>query len=93
MSKCYSWSTIVLKESSYLYFSDELSCRSLHSLHLLIDGDLLVADVMVSTSMADIYMLVLILWVPLDFLNDIIIRLCHLFGIGLLLFWVQPSDR
>jgi hypothetical protein len=51
----------VIKESSYLYFSDESSCRLLHSLRLLIDGDLLVADVMVSTFTADVYMLTPIL--------------------------------
>jgi hypothetical protein len=75
----------VLKESSYLYFSDEPFCRSLHSLRLLVDGDLLVADVMVSTSTADIYMLALVLWVPLDFLYDVVVRLYHLLGTGLLL--------
>jgi hypothetical protein len=79
---------IVLKESSYLYFSDESFCHPLHSLRLLIDGDLLVADIMVSISMADIYMLVPVLWVPLDFLDDVIIRLCRPLGIGLLLLWV-----
>jgi hypothetical protein len=74
----------VIKESSYLYFSDESSCRPFHSLHLLINGDL-VADVMVSTFMVDVYMLTPILWVPLDFLDDVVIRLCRLLGIGLLL--------
>jgi hypothetical protein len=74
----------VIKESPYLYFSNESSCRPLHSLRLLIDGDLLMADVMVSTFMADVYMLTPILWVPLDFLNDVIIRLCRLLGTGLL---------
>jgi hypothetical protein len=44
-----------------------------------------VADVMVSTFTADVYMLTPILSVPLDFLDDIIIRLCRLLGIGLLL--------
>jgi hypothetical protein len=39
---------------------------------------------MVSTFMADVYMLTPILWVPLDFLNDVIIRLCRLLGTGLL---------
>jgi hypothetical protein len=83
----------VIEESSYLYFSDESSCLSLHSCHLLIDGDLLVADVMVSTFMADVYMLTPVLWVPLDFLDDIVIRLCDLFGTGLLSPLVQLSDR
>jgi hypothetical protein len=72
----------MIKESSYLYFSDESSCRSLHSLHLLIDGDLLVVDVMVSTFMADVHVLLAVLWVPLDFLDDIIIRLRCLLGTG-----------
>jgi hypothetical protein len=84
VSTCYDWSTIVLKDSSYLYFSDESFCHPLHSLRLLVNGDLLVADVMVSTSTADIYMLAPILWVPLDFLDDVIIRLCRLLGTGLL---------
>jgi hypothetical protein len=78
----------VLKESSYLYFSDESFCHLLHSLRLLIDGDLLVADIMVSTSMADIYLLVPVLWVPLDFLVDVIISLCRPLGTDLLLLWV-----
>jgi hypothetical protein len=81
----------VIKESSYLYFFDESSCRPLHSLRLLIDGDLLVADVMVSTFTADVYMLTPVLWVPLDFLDDIIIRLHHLLGTGLLLLLAQPG--
>jgi hypothetical protein len=61
----------VIKESSYLYSSYESSCRPLHSLRLLIDGDLLVADVMVSTFASDVYMLTPVLWVPLDFLDDL----------------------
>jgi hypothetical protein len=79
----------VIKES-YLYFSNESSCRPLHSLCLLIDGDLLVADVMVSTFMADVHVLPPVLWVPLDFLDDVIIRLRHLLGTGppLLLAWL-----
>jgi hypothetical protein len=72
----------VIKESSYLYFSDESSCRPLHSLHLLIDGDLLVADVMVSMFTADIHMLPPVLWVPLDFFDDVIIKLSCLICIG-----------
>jgi hypothetical protein len=36
------WSTIVIEEYTYLYLPDESSHRSLHSLCLLIDGDLLV---------------------------------------------------
>jgi hypothetical protein len=76
-----------------LYFSDESSCRPLHSLRLLIDGDLLVVDVMVSMFMADVYMLTPILWVLLDFLDDIIIRLSRLLGTGLLSILVQPGDR
>jgi hypothetical protein len=83
----------VIKESSYLYFSDESSCCPLQSLRLLIDGDLLVADVMVSTFTADVYMLTPVLWVPLDFLNDVIIRLCRLLGTGLLSLLVQTGDR
>jgi hypothetical protein len=78
----------MIRESSYLYFFDKSSCRPLHFRHLLIDGDLLVADVMVSTFMADVYMLTHVLWVPLDFLDDIIIRLCRLLGTGLLLLLV-----
>jgi hypothetical protein len=73
---------IVLKEFSYLYFFDESFGRPLHSLRLLVDGDLLVADVMVSTSTADIYMLVPVLWVPLYFLDDVVIRLCCLLSTG-----------
>jgi uncharacterized circularly permuted ATP-grasp superfamily protein len=85
VSTCYGWSTIVLKDSSYLYFFDESFCHPLHSLRLLVDGDLLVADVMVSMSTADIYMLVPVLWVPLDFLDDVVITLCSLLGTGLLM--------
>jgi hypothetical protein len=84
---------IVIKESSYLYFSDESSCRPLHSLRLLIDGDLLVVDVMVSTFTVDVYMLTPVLWVPLDFLDDVIPRLCQLLSTGLLSLLVQPGDR
>jgi hypothetical protein len=69
-------------EYTYLYFSDEPSCCPIHSLRLLIDGDLFVADIVVST--VDIYVLSPILWVPLDFLDDVIIRLCRLLGTGLL---------
>jgi hypothetical protein len=80
-----NWSTTVIEEYAYLYLPDESSCRSLHSLCLLIDGDLLVADVMVSTFMADVYMLTPILWVPLDFLDDVVISLRCLLSTGLLL--------
>jgi hypothetical protein len=52
-----------------------------------------VADVMVSTSMADIYMLVPILWVPLDFLDDVIVRLRRLLGISPALLLIAPGDR
>jgi hypothetical protein len=86
-----NWSTIMIEEYTYLYLPDESSCCSLHSLRLLIDGDLLVADVMVSTFMEDVYMLTPILWVPLDFLDDIIIRLCCLLSTGLLLLLAQPD--
>jgi hypothetical protein len=34
--------------------------------------------------MADVYVLSPVLWVPLDFLDDVIIRLCRLLGTGLL---------
>jgi hypothetical protein len=85
MTTYLNWSTTVIKEYAYLYFSDESSCCSLHSLCLFVDGDLLVADVMVSTFTADVYMLTPILSVPLDFLDDVIIRLRRLLGIGLLL--------
>jgi hypothetical protein len=71
-------------EYTYLYFSDEPSCCPLHSIHLLIDGDLFVADIVVSTFMAEVYVLSPILWVPLDFLDDIVIRLCRLLDTGLL---------
>jgi hypothetical protein len=68
----------MIKEYAYLYFPDEPSSCSLHSLHLLIDGDLLVADIMVSTFTANVYMLPSVLWVPLDFFDDIIIGLSRL---------------
>jgi hypothetical protein len=48
---------------------------------------------MVSTFMEDVYMLTPILWVPPDFLNDIVIKLCRLLGTGLLSLLVQPDDR
>jgi hypothetical protein len=88
-----NWSTTVIEEYAYLYLPDESSCYSLHSLRLLIDGDLLVANVMVSMFMADVYMLTPVFWVPLDFLNDIVIRLRHLLGTGLLLLLAQPGGR
>jgi hypothetical protein len=77
-------SITVLTEYTYLYFSDEPSCFPLHSIHLLIDGDLFVADIVVSTFMSDVYVLLPVLWVPLDFLDDVVIRLCRLLGTGLL---------
>jgi hypothetical protein len=43
----------VIKEYAYLYFPDESSCCSLHSLRLFVDGDLLVVDVMVPTFIAE----------------------------------------
>jgi hypothetical protein len=33
------------------------------------------------------------LWVPQDFLGNVIIRLRHLLGTGLLLLLVQPGGR
>jgi hypothetical protein len=45
----------------------------LHSLRLLVDGDLFVADIVVSTLTTDVYVLSPILWVPLDFLDDVIL--------------------
>jgi hypothetical protein len=77
-------SIIVLTEYTYLYFFDEPSCCPLHSIRLLVDGDLFVADIVVSTFTADVYVLSPVLWVPLDFLDDIIIRLCRLLDTGLL---------
>jgi hypothetical protein len=41
-------------EYTYLYFSDEPSCCSLHSLCLLVDGDLFMVDIVVSTLTADV---------------------------------------
>jgi hypothetical protein len=38
-------------------------------------------------------MLTPILWVPLDFLDDVIIGLCRLLGTGLPLLLVKPGDR
>jgi hypothetical protein len=43
-----------------------------------------VADIVVSTFMVDVYVLSPVLWVPMDFLDDIIIRLCRLLGTSLL---------
>jgi hypothetical protein len=45
-------------------------------------------DLIVSTSTTDVYMLAPVLWVPLDFLDDIIIRLFPLLGTGLPLLLV-----
>jgi hypothetical protein len=67
-----------------MYFFDEPSCCLLHSLRLLVDGNLFMADIVVSTLTADVYVLSPILWVPLDFLDDVIVRLCRLLGTGLL---------
>jgi hypothetical protein len=78
----------VITEYTYLYFSDELSCCPLHSLRLLVDGDLFVADIVVSTLTADIYVLSPVLWVPLDFLDDVVIILCLLLGTSLLSLFV-----
>jgi hypothetical protein len=44
---------------------------------------------MVSTSTVDVYMLTPVLWVPMDFLDDVVIRLHRLLGIGLLLLLVR----
>jgi hypothetical protein len=79
---------IVLKGPSYMYFSDEMFCCPIHSLCLLVDGDLLITDIMVSTSTVDVYMLTPLLWVPMDFLDVVVIRLHRLLGIGLLLLLV-----
>jgi hypothetical protein len=38
-------------------------------------------------------MLTPVLWVPLDFLDDVIPRLCQLLSTGLLSLLVQPGDR
>jgi hypothetical protein len=78
-----NWSTTAIRECTYLYFPDESSCCSLHSLRLFVDGDLLVADVMVSTFTADVHIFPPVLWVPLDFFNDVIIRLSCLICTGL----------
>jgi hypothetical protein len=56
-----------------MYFSAESFYCSLHSLCILIDGDLLVPDIMVSTSTADVYMLTPVLWMPLDLLDNVVI--------------------
>jgi hypothetical protein len=78
-------------EYAYLYFSDEPPSCLLHSLYFLVNGDLLVADIVVSTFVADVYMLPPVLWVPLNFFNDIVIRLCRLIRIGLPLLLVWPD--
>jgi hypothetical protein len=49
------------------------------------------ANVVVSTFVVDVYMLPPVLWVPLDFFNDIVIRLCRLIHIGLPLLLVRPE--
>jgi hypothetical protein len=77
-------SVTVLTEYTYLYFSDKPSCYPLHSVRLLVDGDFFVADIVVSTFMADVYVLSPVLWVPLDFLDDVVIGLCRLLDTGLL---------
>jgi hypothetical protein len=81
-------SITVLTEYTYLYFSDEPFCCPLHSIRLLVDVDLFMADIVVSTFTADIYVLSPVLWVPLDFLDDVVIKLCRLLGTGLLLLSV-----
>jgi hypothetical protein len=81
----------VIKEYAYLYFPDESSCCSLHSLRLFVYGDLLMADVMVSTFTADVHVLLPVFWVPLDFFDDVIIRLRRLIRTGPPLLLVQPS--
>jgi hypothetical protein len=73
MAMDYDWSTMVTEKYVYLHFSDKPPCCSLHSFCLLINGDLLVVDIVVSTFAADIYMLPPVLWVPLDFLHDVVI--------------------
>jgi hypothetical protein len=50
-----------------------------------------VADVVVSTFTVDVYMLPSVLWVPLDFFKDIIIRLSCLIRTGLSRLFVQPD--
>jgi hypothetical protein len=45
----------------------------------------------VSTFATDVYMLLPVLWVPLDFFNDIVIKLCRLIRIGLPLLLVRPD--
>jgi hypothetical protein len=42
------------------------------------------ADIVVSMFRADVYVLLPILWVPLDFLDDVVIGLCRLLSTGLL---------
>jgi hypothetical protein len=71
-------------EYTYLYFSDKPSCCLLHFVRLLVDGDFFMADIVVSMFTVDVYVLSPILWVPLDFLDDVIIGLCRLLGTGLL---------
>jgi hypothetical protein len=65
----------------------------LHSLRLLVDGDLFMVDVMVSMTTADVYVLTPILGVPLDFLDNVIIRLRRLFSTGLPSLLVQPGAQ
>jgi hypothetical protein len=67
-----------------MYFSNEPSCYPLHSVCLLVDGYLFVVDIVVSTFTANVYVLSPVLWVPLDFLDDVIVGLCRLIGTGLL---------
>jgi hypothetical protein len=78
----------VIAQYAYLYFSNEPSSSPLHSLRLLVDGDLFVADIVVSTLTVDVYVLSPILWVPLDLLDDIVIGLYRLLGTGLPLLLV-----
>jgi hypothetical protein len=46
----------------------------------------------VSTFAVDVYMLLPVLWVPLDFFNDIVIRLSRLIRTGLPLLLVRPGS-
>jgi hypothetical protein len=71
-------------EYTYLYFFDESSCCPLHSIRLLVNGDLFVVDIVVSMFTTDVYVLSPILWVPLDFFDDVIIKLYRLLSTSLL---------
>jgi hypothetical protein len=71
-------------EYTYLYFFDESSYCPLHSIRLLVNGDLFVVDIVVSMFTTDVYVLSPILWVPLDFFDDVVIKLYRLLSTGLL---------